>query len=384
MSEKRKDNKGRLLRTGESQRKDLTYMYRYKDNDGTRRCVYAPTLAELRVKEDDITTRLNHGLVIGDKLTVIELVDMYLRTRTDLEESTKESYHSAYKRLSNAEFAKLPVKDVSRTSVKMFYLDLNEAGIRYGSIQGIANLLRPAFQMAVDDDRLLKNPCTFRLGDIIKNDAKKRQPLAEDELVEFLKFVHTSKKHRQYYNQVAILAYTGMRVSEMCALTVNDIDFKAGLINVNKQIADAGDKKRYVKPPKSDSGNRLIAIAPQLVPILKDAIREAMLRKTQPISDGVSGFLFVTKHGLLCRAEDVGTHFRQMMRAYNATREESAPKITPHILRHTFCTKCIQDGVDVKSVQYLMGHSTANITMNVYAHTNSVAAAKAFRKVYGA
>ena len=80
MSEKRKDNKGRLLRTGESQRKDLTYMYRYKDNDGTRRCVYAPTLAELRVKEDDITTQLNHGLVIGDKLTVIELVDIYLRT----------------------------------------------------------------------------------------------------------------------------------------------------------------------------------------------------------------------------------------------------------------------------------------------------------------
>lgn len=384
MSEKRKDNKGRLLKTGESQRKDLTYMYRYKDNDGTRRCVYAPNLSELRAKEDTISAQLAQGLTVGMKTTVIELVDRYLKTRTDLEESTKLSYNAVYKKLQETSLANTRIKDVTSTSVKLFYLSLNEKGWHYGSIQGLASLLRPAFRTAVDDGLILKNPCAFRLGDIIKNDTKKRQAITEQELVEFLEFVRASEKYKQYYNQVAILAYTGMRVSEMCALTVGDIDLKAGLIKVNKQVSDAGSKERYVKPPKSASGDRLIAINPQLMPVLREAIREAMLRKTQPISKGITGFLFVTKHGLLCRGEDVGAHFRQMMAAYNATTDEHLSKITPHVLRHTFCSQCIQDGVDVKTVQYMMGHSTANVTMNVYAHTNSIAAAKAFRKVYGA
>lgn len=384
MSEKRKDNKGRLLRDGESQRKNLTYMYRYKDNDGIRRCVYAPTLTELRLKEEDISAQLSRGLIVGERITVLDLVDQYMKTRTDLGTSTKRSYNTAYKKLVGTAFAKTLVRDVTRTSVKLFYLNLNEGGLHYGSIQGIANLLRPAFQMAVDDDLILKNPCAFRLGDIIKNDAQKRQAITEDELTEFLSFVHDSKKYKQFYNQVAILAYTGMRVSEMCALTVGDIDFKSMLIKVDKQVFDAGEKKRCLKAPKTASGNRFISIKPQLTPILKDAIREAMLRKNQPVADGVTGFLFVTKHGLLCRGEDVGTHFRQIMTAYNASQKGRSPKITPHVLRHTFCTQCIQDGVDVKTVQYMMGHSTATVTMNIYSHTNSIAAAKAFRKVYGA
>jgi len=67
MSAKRKDKKGRVLRTGESQRKDLTYQYRYQDISGKRRTVYAPTLEELRAKEDEINKAQDSGVDYAGK-----------------------------------------------------------------------------------------------------------------------------------------------------------------------------------------------------------------------------------------------------------------------------------------------------------------------------
>ena len=79
MSAKRKDNKGRVLRTGESQRKDLTYQYRYQDITGKRRTVYAPTLEELRIKEDVINNAQEAGTDYNaGNITVLELLERYI------------------------------------------------------------------------------------------------------------------------------------------------------------------------------------------------------------------------------------------------------------------------------------------------------------------
>ncbi len=72
MSAKRKDKKGRVLRTGESQRKDLTYQYRYQDITGKRRTVYAPTLEELRAKEEEINNAVNIGVNL---YTIIKFIN---------------------------------------------------------------------------------------------------------------------------------------------------------------------------------------------------------------------------------------------------------------------------------------------------------------------
>ena len=97
MSAKRKDKKGRVLRTGESQRKDLTYQYRYQDITGKRRTVYAPTLEELRVKEEEINNAVNIGIDYNaGNVTVLELLERYISLKQGVRNATKVGYNFVF------------------------------------------------------------------------------------------------------------------------------------------------------------------------------------------------------------------------------------------------------------------------------------------------
>lgn len=384
MSEKRKDNKGRLLRSGESQRKDLTYMYRYRDNNGTRRSIYARTLAELREKEDDIAEQLREEPVSETYLTVGELVKQYIDTKYNLKHTTAKSYDIAYRHILKSSFSKLDVTKVTKSAVKRFYIELNTNGLSYSSVETLVKVLKPAFRLAIDDDIISKNPCAFPLSEVLRDNTSPRKPITQEELNLFLDFIDSVPKFKRFYNEIAVLAYTGIRVSELCALTIADVDFEKNRIAVNKQTSYTEERGRYLDTTKTESGNRFITIDPILLPCLKDAVHIAKERKQQPIVDGHSGFLFVTKHGEMCLNHDITTRVKTIWRTYNATHDTPLPNITPHILRHTFCTRCIELGIDVKSVQYFMGHASASVTLDIYSHSSYSSAEKAFMKVLSA
>ena len=93
MSEKRKDNKGRILRTGESQRKDLIYQYRYTDIRGKRQTVYSSDLKELREKEKEIQKQLDDGIDYATgKINVIQLLERYISIKQGVRYNTKVGY----------------------------------------------------------------------------------------------------------------------------------------------------------------------------------------------------------------------------------------------------------------------------------------------------
>lgn len=113
MPNKRKDNKGRLLRTGESQRKDLTYMYRYTDMRGKRQCVYADDLNKLREKEKKIQLDTLQGLDIsGGGITVIEMVERYVCLRRNVRYNTTVGYNFVLNVLRKEEFGYQQVSKV--------------------------------------------------------------------------------------------------------------------------------------------------------------------------------------------------------------------------------------------------------------------------------
>ena len=92
MSKRRKDNKGRVLKTGESQRKDGVYQYRYTDARGRRQCVYATTLQELRQKENDI--QIDDGIDYeAGQITVIELLEKYISLKNGVRYNTQVGYN---------------------------------------------------------------------------------------------------------------------------------------------------------------------------------------------------------------------------------------------------------------------------------------------------
>lgn len=107
MSSKRRDSARRVLRTGESERKDGRYQYRYLDNHGVRRTVYADTLTQLREKETEIRQDLENGIdYAGGMETVYELVKRYIMMKRASRYNTKQGYKTVLKRLEKDPFGK--------------------------------------------------------------------------------------------------------------------------------------------------------------------------------------------------------------------------------------------------------------------------------------
>ena len=182
MSEKRKDSKGRVLKDGESQRANGTYDYRYTDIHKKRRCIYAKSLTELRKKEDELRRDMADGIdyAAGD-MTVAELVDRYMNLKRGLKQNSLRSYGSAVKRIHADPFGQKPIKTVKLSDAKGWFVFLHDSGIKQNTIGVLQSVVRPAFEMAVDDDIIRKNPFKFKLSDVVPKDAYVRDALTKEQ-----------------------------------------------------------------------------------------------------------------------------------------------------------------------------------------------------------
>ena len=174
MSEKRRYNRNRILREGEYQRTDGRYRYRYIDEDGKEKNVYSWRLDKndptprgkkrelsLREKEKQIQADLfDHIVTRGGNYTVVELVEKYTSLKTGVGHNTKAGYKTVINILNREAFGKQRIDKVRLSDAKAWLIKLQQVdGRGYSSIHSIRGVLRPAFQLAVDDDliRILAN-----------------------------------------------------------------------------------------------------------------------------------------------------------------------------------------------------------------------------------
>jgi len=251
--------------------------------------------------------------------------------------------------------------------------------LKYNSLSNMLELIAPAFEMAVNDDRIRKNPFRFRLSKVVTQDAQTREALTLEQQKQYLELaLHYRRGH--FYNDIVILLGTGLRVSELYGLTKSDIDFEQRCIHVTKQLYLLHGL-RTVSSPKSKSGIRTIPMTDTVYEALKSVLDKQKNMEKEIEVDGYKGFLFLSPQGMIRNSDSLERHMRLLQKQYDALYEGSAPKVTPHVLRHTFCTNMQRAGLDIKSLQYLMGHSHANITLNVYTHSGFESAAEAFWKI---
>lgn len=381
MAEKRKDKNGRILKTGENQRKNGTYDYRYTDSHGKVRCIYAKTLEALRKQEETIQRDMADGIdYAAGEITVSELVDRYMNLKRDISQNSARAYGTVINRIKEADLGRYKVKNVKPSDAKGFYIALHDRGIKRNTITVYHSVLRPAFEMAVDDDMIRKNPFKFQVADIIQNDAYKRTALTKEQQEEYLQFIQ-DYGNDNYYDDIVVLLGTGLRVSELYGLTKSDIDFKNRCIHVQHQLCRTADQPYFVTSPKTSSGVRDIPMSDTVYFTLKRVVKNRPTPKVEMLVNGYSGFLFLDRAGMPKVAMHLENYMRGMQRKYAKIYGRPFPHVTPHVLRHTFCTTMQQGGIDVKSLQYLMGHSNVSVTLDVYTHTNFGAVQEAFSKV---
>lgn len=382
--ERRKDSKGRVLKKGESERKDGRYQYRYNDAFGARKTVYANGLNELRDLEKRIEKDIGDGIDYSKgQMTVYELVERYLSLKQGVRYNTRIGYNFVSNILGKEPFSRLKVSNVKVSDAQKWIIKMYNDGKGYSTLSSICGVVKPAFQMACNEDVIRKNPFDFKITDVVPNNSKKREALTEDEQIEWLSFVKNDKTYCKYYDEFVVLLNTGMRVSEFCGLTSKDLDFNNRKINVDHQLVRERNGKYYVEKTKTQAGCRFIPMTNEVFQSLKRIIENRPKLKIEPFVDGYTGFILVDKNGNPKIALHIENEIRWSLKKYKKLFPNKPPIIvTPHVLRHTFCTNMINAGMDAKKLQYLMGHSDVSTTLNIYTHMGYEKASEQMLKIY--
>ena len=395
MASTRRDSKHRVLRKGESIRANGKYQFKYHV-DGKPHFVYswrleptdpqpagkAPCLS-LRELEKQIGYDLDNQLdPLGKNITVMELVERYLKTKVGMRPNTLANYNFVKNILKNEDFGQQKISKIKTSDAKLFLIKMQqEDGRGHSTVKTVRGVLRPAFQMAVDDDVLMKNPFQFELAGVVVNDAVTRQAITKDQMRKFLRFVHDDILYCKYYEVVYILFHTGMRISEFCGLTLKDIDLKNKTVNIDHQLQRTSKREYVIEPTKTNAGTRVIPITDEVAEMFRSIIEDRPKYKVEKVVAGYSGFLFLDKDGMPLVAMHWEHRFNSMVGRYNEIYKMQIPNITPHVCRHTYCSNQAKAGMNPKTLQYLMGHSDIAVTLNVYTHVGLEDAENELRKM---
>lgn len=398
MSEKRRDRKKRILRFGESQNADGRYRYTYTDISGKRKDIYSwrldvtdpypvdkrPDLS-LREKEKKVERDLfDHIISDGGNYTVLSLVERYLSLKTGVRDSTRAGYHTVLSLLRKDPFGNQRIDKVKLSDAKLWLIKLQrEDGKGYSTIHTIRGVLRPAFQMAEDDDLIRKNPFRFELSTIIENDSEPREALTEKQMEEYLDYVRNDEHYCKYYDMLYIMFHTGLRISEFCGLTVSDIDFDNMRLNVARQLIRTHEGKYIIEKPKTQCGVRAIPMTDEVADCFARIIKNRKRIKNEPKIDGCIGFLYLSRTGMPRVAISWQKSMQRMREKFVNSRLRPFPKVTPHVCRHTFCSNMAKRGMNPKMLQYIMGHADVGVTLNTYTHIKFEDAEREMKRVTG-
>ena len=383
MSEKRRDNRNRVLRSGESQRPDGRYAFKYNDIHGNVKFVYSWRLDKndrtpagkrrelsLREKEKQIEQDLFSGLASGGgDYTVLELAEKYISTKTGVRHSTRSGYQTVINFLKKDPMGGRRIDRVKISDAKIWLIQLQKKqGKSYSTIHTIRGVLRPAFRMAVEDDLIRKNPFDFELATVIVNDSVTRDAISREQERLFLKFVQEDRHFSRYYEGIFILFKTGLRISEFCGLTKSNLDFKEHRITIDHQLQRTRNMEYVIEAPKTDAGVRFVPMTQEVEQCFRSILSKRQAPKVEPLIDGYSGFLYLDKNGMPMVALHWEKYFEHIVEKYNKIFKVEMPKITPHVCRHTFCSNMAKSGMNPKTLQYIMGHSDISVTLNTYSH----------------
>ena len=396
--EVRRDDKGRVLRSGESQRSGGRYMYQYTDISGRRRSVYSNRLEKkdktppgkrrepsLREKEAEIESNRQNGIYdFGGDYTVLELAEKYVATKTGVKDSTKQGYRTTLNLIAKEPFGKTRIDKVKISDAKLWLIKLQQQdGKHYSTIHNIRGVLRPAFQMAVEDDLIRKNPFGFELQEVLYNDSQKRHALMPKQEQEFLRFIQEDDHFCIYYDAIYILLNTGLRISEFCGLTPKEVDFKNHCIHVRGQLVRLSDMLLRYETTKTESGIRDVPMSPEVEECFRNLAANRPPVKYETMVDGHAGFYCLDQYDRPKVALHWQHYFRDIVKKYNSIYKIQLPHITPHVCRHTFCSKMARKGMNPKNLQYIMGHSEIAVTMDTYTELGFDDAMNDFNRVMG-
>lgn len=383
--EKRYDKKHRLLKTGESERPDGYYQYRYTDRKGKRHTVTANTLEELRQREEQIARDKSDGIrAEALYVTLNDMFELWCRLKRGLKGNTYQNYCYMYKTFVAPEIGKYRVASLKKSDLKAFYNSLaDEKYLKIATIDNIHTVLHQVLAVAVEDGYIRTNISDNLLKELKQSHnmgSEHRRALTvpeQDLFMDFLKRENTQYHH--WYPIFSVMINTGMRVGEITGLRWEDIDLAAGMIEVNHTLVyyNHAENGCYfsIHTPKTKAGNRTIPMLEEVKEafLMEKRYQEFNNLKCNVTVDGYTDFIFINRFGNVQHQGTLNKALRRIIRDCNdeqlAGNEKTStllPRFSCHSLRHTFTTRLVEAGVNLKVVQDTLGHKDFSTTMDIY------------------
>lgn len=289
------------------------------------------------------------------------------------EPGTERNRRTSIKRVMTY-YAYMKIKSITKAKYQSVLEDLRDRGFAKNSIAGTHAALSIMFSYAVEMEIIKKDPSVKA---IIPEKKKTIEDLQKEEIPRYLEktelnllleCVSNKSINPQDYAMFHILAYTGMRIGELFALHLTDLDLENRTISINKNLSTPGfDGKPYrLGPPKTKRSKRKIDIDDMTVEVIRTHIawrNKTKMKYRNTFLD--SGFLFVS--------EAIPDGRPPVMRAFNIRMQKylkrcELPKLSPHSLRHTHASLYAEAEIPLEVTQERLGHSDDKTTKLIYLH----------------
>ncbi len=354
-----KNLNGNELGKGLTQEKTGLYSARYVDRNGKRQSKRFKKLQEARkwLADSIFLDEHSNPMYPGNMTCNAWFATWIEMKKTSVRPGTIEVYISYYNNTVKDIIGDMQLSDVKPIQCQMILSKMAERGYHQGTIKHTRIVLYGMFEAARENDIIISNPMKRSLKIEIGKPAKVREALSLEDQKKLFKTLIGHK----YENQYCFAMQTGLRVGELVGLKFEDADLKNRTLRIRRTMKyDHTSKEWRSGPPKSAAGNRTIPLTDLAIDILKKQKEQNSKLKVVPLE--FREYVFIDESGLI----KYGSYDSALGWV---CKKIGIKPITMHNLRHTFATRCVQSGMAPKTLQTILGHSTINVTMDLYVHT---------------
>ena len=261
---------------------------------------------------------------------------------------------------------------------------VSESGVNPTTAQKAHSIIYQLFENAVMDNIIRVNPASNAFRNFRKTaelNPACREPLTVEQQELFIDYIYASEKYNRMANLFTVLLGTGMRIGEALGLRWCDCDFEEGIIHVTHALlykqGEDGNYRYRISAPKTEAGFREIPMFDEVKAALQRERGKRESKKKKFVVDGYSDWVFLKNNGQVYTQSFVYDTIQGITTSYNKEEYAKAleekrepcylPKISAHILRHTFCTRMCEQNINIKVLQDVMGHRNIRTTMETYA-----------------
>ena len=368
------------LPKGITVRKDGLFMGRFQ-YEGERYTLYDANVDTLLKRMEDLKYELRHGIYAKETNITVgswyrTWIDEYKKNR--VKPTTYDLYERTYDGHIKGYIGKRKLKDIRPEHIQRL-LNLEAKKVKQQTLMRIRVILNSMFKQAYVNGLIQKNPVERTVMPKLEEDTEWRV-LTKEEQTLFLKYCKET-----YYGDIFEVALaTGMRNGEIRALEWSDVDFENRIIHVTGTMIYT-DQKYKKGSPKTKSSRRDIPMLDNVYRILKERRKQQLsnkmlLGKEWNVTDGLDDLVFTTGFGGVLSGNTLKYYLNHIQELI-LRDEHEFEHIHVHTLRHTFATRCIENGMPPQVLKTIMGHSSLAMTMDLYSHVLPDTKAEEMKKI---